>query len=109
MPFGTPGRQPCGAILRYSSDGIQLQVSDSGQGFDVGMACRNNGLGLENIRERAAAAGGIVQIHSQAGRGTHIEVKVPYEPAQRQRLKASVPSASSAWTTTASSARACRC
>ena len=70
-----------GATLRYSSDGIQLQVSDSGQGFDVGTACGNNGLGLENIRERAAAAGGIVQIHSQAGRGTHVEVKVPYEPA----------------------------
>ncbi len=70
-----------GATLRYSSDGIQLKVSDSGQGFDVGTACGNNGLGLENIRERAAAAGGIVHIHSQAGRGTHVEVKVPYEPA----------------------------
>lgn len=70
-----------GAVLRYTSDEIQLQVSDSGQGFDVVAAGRTSGLGLENIRERAAAAGGVVRIHSQAGQGTHIDVTVPYEPA----------------------------
>ena len=75
------GAATVGATLRYSNDGIQLQVSDSGQGFDVRTACRTSGLGLENIRERAAAAGGVVHIHSLAGQGTQIDVKVPYEPA----------------------------
>jgi signal transduction histidine kinase len=70
-----------GAVLRYTSDEIQLRVSDSGQGFDVVAASRTSGLGLENIRERAAAAGGVVHIRSRAGHGTHIDVTVPYEPA----------------------------
>ena len=70
-----------GAVLRYTSDEIQLQVSDSGQGFDVVAASCTSGLGLENIRERAAAAGGVVRIRSRAGHGTHIDVTVPYEPA----------------------------
>jgi signal transduction histidine kinase/ligand-binding sensor domain-containing protein len=65
-------------VLRYGTDGIQLQVSDSGQGFDAGMAERGGGLGLANIRGRAAAAGGLVRIHSETGRGTRVEVEVPY-------------------------------
>lgn len=70
-----------GAVLRYTSDEIQLQVSDSGQGFDLVAASRCTGLGLENIRVRAAAAGGVVRIDSRAGQGTFIDVTVPYEPA----------------------------
>jgi signal transduction histidine kinase/ligand-binding sensor domain-containing protein len=69
-------------ILRYSPDGIELQVADSGQGFDTGSAEHGGGgLGLANIRGRAAAAGGLVRIHSEAGRGTRIELQVPYEHA----------------------------
>jgi ligand-binding sensor domain-containing protein len=70
-----------GAVLRYTSGEIQLRVSDSGQGFDVVAASQTSGLGLENIRERAAAAGGMVRIHSRTGQGTDIDVTVPYEPA----------------------------
>jgi signal transduction histidine kinase len=68
-------------VLRYSPDGIELQVSDSGQGFDTGSAEHGGGLGLANIRGRAAAAGGLVRIHSETGRGTRIELQVPYEHA----------------------------
>jgi signal transduction histidine kinase/ligand-binding sensor domain-containing protein len=67
------------AELRYASDGIVLRVSDDGRGVDPGQAERAGALGLAGMRERARAAGGVVRIESAAGRGTSVEVRVPYE------------------------------
>jgi signal transduction histidine kinase len=67
------------AELRYVNDGIVLRVSDDGRGIEPGDEERAGGLGLASMRERARAAGGDVRIHSTVGRGTTVEVKVPYE------------------------------
>jgi signal transduction histidine kinase len=41
------------------------------------MPARNTGLGLLGIRERAAIAGGTLDIDSAPGRGTRITLRIP--------------------------------
>jgi signal transduction histidine kinase len=54
---------------------VQLEVSDSGTGFDVGAP--QAGLGLASMRERAASAGGRLSISSAPGKGTTVRLAVP--------------------------------
>ncbi len=61
---------------------VVCSVRDDGVGFDASaMLARkgNRGLGLLGIRERVAALGGTVQIHSAPGQGTEITITVPLE------------------------------
>ncbi len=61
-----------------SEDGMSVEVEDDGRGFDVdgqGAAA----LGLFEIRERAAAAGGSAWIESRPGAGTRVRVTVGRE------------------------------
>jgi signal transduction histidine kinase len=65
---------------------LLAEVEDDGCGFAVaehGTLSRSCGLGLLGIRERAANAGGSLEIHSAPGRGTRISLRVPIpaEPA----------------------------
>ncbi len=57
---------------------VVIDVTDDGHGFDVA-AQRGSGrrLGLVTMRERAAAAGGRVEVRSQPGRGTTVTLEVP--------------------------------
>ncbi len=64
--------------LDYQPDGIQLQISDNGTGFD--MENVKKGLGLRSIAERAAEHQGKLDVDSGAG-GTTITLKFPYEEA----------------------------
>lgn len=52
-----------------------LTVRDDGRGFDV--AARPPGYGIENMRQRAEELGGSLSIHSEAGHGTTVTMKVP--------------------------------
>jgi signal transduction histidine kinase len=71
-----------GVRLTLSRAGRQvvLEVSDDGRGFDGGDAGANRaasgGLGLDSMRERAAAAGGTLTIRSDA-KGTVVRMTVP--------------------------------
>jgi two-component system sensor histidine kinase UhpB len=60
---------------------LNLAVRDDGRGFDVAAAHRRaaNGesQGLINMQERAALAGGELQIDSAPGRGTTIRLRLP--------------------------------
>ena len=65
---------------------LLAEVEDDGCGFAVaehGTLARSCGLGLLGIRERAANAGGSLEIHSAPGRGTRISLRIPIpaEPA----------------------------
>jgi|GEM_PF-2274477 len=51
----------------------QLTIRDNGVGFDP--AVLNAGLGLNNTRERVAAIGAALDIRSQPGEGTQVDVK----------------------------------
>ena len=51
-----------------SDDGIGLPTEDS-----------EEGMGLRNIRERVAAIGGRIDISSQKGKGTEINIEIKNE------------------------------
>jgi signal transduction histidine kinase len=65
--------------LGRTADGLVLAVSDDGTGFvphTVGL-----GHGLVNMRDRAESVGGRLRVDSAPGRGTQIQVLVPWAAA----------------------------
>lgn len=65
--------------IEYLPDMVSLQVGDNGSGF---MREQRDGLertsfGLIGMRERAAAAGGVLEIVAEKGQGARISVRVP--------------------------------
>ncbi|MBP9855508.1 MAG: PAS domain S-box protein [Candidatus Omnitrophica bacterium] len=64
--------------LLYKQGKIYLDIKDDGKGFDMKHHVRSNkSLGLSVMRERAKLAGGILQMKSAPGWGTHIHLSVP--------------------------------
>jgi two-component system, NarL family, sensor histidine kinase UhpB len=55
---------------------LVLQVKDFGKGFDMGTLKKGNGL--DNMQRRAGELKGSVQVHSQAGTGTEVVLKMPF-------------------------------
>lgn len=55
---------------------LTLEVCDDGIGFAAALAGRGGGIGLASMRERAALAGGELQIRSKPGAGTTIRVEI---------------------------------
>ena len=69
--------------LRAGTDGVLLQISDDGVGFDLsrlGEAGSTPGLGLITMRERVELAGGHFRLYTRPGDGTVIEVRLPAGP-----------------------------
>jgi PAS domain S-box-containing protein len=64
--------------LEHGPDGVALEVSDDGVGFDPDASFPGH-LGLESMRERAARVGGALRIQSAPGEGTSIRVRVPLD------------------------------
>lgn len=64
---------------------IRLSVIDDGVGFSRHSRnrSRNKGFGLLGMRERVIAVGGELQIWSQAGQGTRLEVEIPLAPLDK--------------------------
>ncbi|MGH7951224.1 MAG: response regulator [Limisphaerales bacterium] len=67
--------------LRPENGSLHLRVRDDGVGFKVGAirerAVRGASLGLLNMEERAALAGGKLEFISAPGRGTEVHAKFP--------------------------------
>jgi signal transduction histidine kinase len=60
------------------------EIEDNGRGFSLdeqGRPSRATGLGLLGMRERAAIAGGSLNIDSSPGRGTRVRLEVPLPAA----------------------------
>ena len=55
---------------------ISVSVEDDGRGFDVNQALAGDALGLFEMRERAAAAGGTLDVESQPGEGTRVRATI---------------------------------
>ena len=64
-------------LLKSQGDYVELTVEDSGVGFDPQGAVGGRGLGLTSMRERLGLVGGQLSIHSELGRGTTIQARVP--------------------------------
>ena len=73
-------------IVKMSSDVIRLSVVDDGCGFDARSASFAEGLGFVGMRERLRIVGGELEVQSQPGHGTRIEVAVPLK-LERPELK----------------------
>ena len=58
-----------------SPDRLSVIVSDNGLGFDTTKPAE--GMGLGNVRSRAASLGGKVQVDSSPGVGTTVSVECP--------------------------------
>ena len=61
-----------------SAGALNLIVEDNGIGYDPAKV--NEGMGLGNIRSRAAEFKGVVHVDTRSGRGTIISVDIPLAP-----------------------------
>jgi signal transduction histidine kinase len=61
--------------LRQDDGNLRFDVVDDGKGFDP--ASTPAGLGLQNMRDRIAAAGGVLTVDSRPGRGTVVAGSLP--------------------------------
>ena len=79
LAHGRPQRVD--AIISFLPHLVVGHVKDDGDGFDVGATDarlgRTAGLGLIQMRERAALVGGRVQVRSGLGLGTEVRVTIP--------------------------------
>jgi signal transduction histidine kinase len=66
----------CRLSLRRDGRGAILEIDDDGRGFDTAAAV-GTGLGLTNLRERAAAIDGELDIQSRLGEGTTVVISLP--------------------------------
>ncbi len=65
--------------LREEGDRLFLSVSDEGRGFDAKEVRNRVGLGILSMGERARLVGGQFEIYSEPGKGTRINVWVPFQ------------------------------
>jgi signal transduction histidine kinase len=65
--------------LERDGDDVQLEIADSGVGFDP-VAADHAGLGLVSMRERVGVLKGQLLIQAVPGGGTRIRVRVPLTP-----------------------------
>jgi signal transduction histidine kinase len=62
--------------LNEAADGLALEISDNGHGFDINGAFPGH-LGLQSMRERANRLNATLEISSELGKGTRISVRIP--------------------------------
>lgn len=58
---------------------IHFAISDNGVGFDTGK--KKEGIGITNIKSRAASFNGAAEFVSQPGQGCIVELKFPVTTA----------------------------
>ncbi len=62
--------------LHHRPQGVRLEISDDGSGFDLAAIRQRAGLGLRGMEERARQLGAALTVASQPGQGTKIIVEV---------------------------------
>lgn len=64
--------------LVYRDESVGLSIVDDGAGFDTSLL-KQGRFGLISMRERVKLLGGVIDITSEKGRGTRIEVTIPVD------------------------------
>jgi signal transduction histidine kinase len=66
-------------LAHFSPSELQLEIIDNGKGFNMNhdQVTMESGLGLRNMKSRAALIGGNLSIESQLNHGTKITVTIP--------------------------------
>ncbi len=62
----------------YKTDKLKIDITDDGKGFDKDSLTEKDGLGLQNMVNRAALIGGEAHINSIINIGTTITITSPY-------------------------------
>jgi signal transduction histidine kinase len=65
--------------VSHSPTEFCLEVCDNGQGFDPAETSSKGHRGIQIMRERAAAASGLLSIASLRGSGTRLRLALPYQ------------------------------
>src|SRR5208337_616685 len=73
------GRRAFAVHLLGSRGEIELEVSDTGAGFDVEAAKRGRGLGVMSMQERVHLVRGVLAIESKTNGGTRVIARVPVD------------------------------
>ena len=71
------GAESAAVSLKKVREKLELEVSDSGKGFDVETCRQGGGLGLISVEERLRLLQGSCEIHSAPGCGTTLIARVP--------------------------------
>ena len=61
--------------LIREDDRLSIVVEDNGKGFDTALLKNNKGAGLTSIRSRVDYLKGQLDIHSEAGKGTLVNIE----------------------------------
>jgi signal transduction histidine kinase len=64
--------------LRLKDNCLILKVKDDGRGMDLAVTATKKTLGLIGIKERTFVLGGKYHLKSEPGKGTEIQVSVPF-------------------------------
>ncbi len=64
-------------VLKADRNILNLSIRDDGNGFDIAALSEFEGIGIAGMRERAALAGGNLEVISEKGKGCHVLFKVP--------------------------------
>lgn len=62
----------------HFTDNMEIKIADNGRGFEPDKVTKADGLGLQNITNRAALIGGKAFIESRLNEGTTITLNIPY-------------------------------
>jgi signal transduction histidine kinase len=69
--------------LDFKEKAIVVQVEDDGTGFDLsenlGKSSTRRGIGLTGMQERAELLGGVLNIDSEPGKGTRLNIEIPID------------------------------
>jgi signal transduction histidine kinase len=68
--------------LTPNAEGLRIEITDNGAGFDIAQAA--SGHGLSNLRERATVMQASLRIVSTPGTGTSITLDLPRGPRWRK-------------------------
>ena len=102
----TRGRRTSRSRSTRHRSASQLRVDDDGVGLRP--RCRRaTGMGLGNMRARAAALGGTVAVTAGPGKGTLVRVSVPRMPGDRGRRSSSTAAGCSSGVPRSSSGSSC--
>jgi signal transduction histidine kinase len=74
----------------YGEEIALLEIQDDGIGFDVASVTRaydqRGSLGMVNLRERAELVNGVLNLQSEPGKGTRVQVYIPLTEEAGDRL-----------------------
>ncbi len=62
--------------LHYDNEDLKLLVEDNGKGFNI--EDKYQGLGMRSLQSRIDFLGGNIQPYSEKGKGTSIQISIPY-------------------------------